>query len=196
MIYQTFWHFFSIFCDALSVYLRLFILLKCVLVAKYLHQQKMLVYCVTHWHPLAELYEPPWNVLWASDQPPVPDPYSQSLVCATWTIPRASTQISLPQSYESNGLTSPFSIIAHFFPGLAIICLTPSLPGFRTVRQMVWCKTTDKFISLHHNIFQTITKTSAEVMQYSNDSLLRRVFEELEGDVDKTCNMSDMDIFA
>lgn len=122
-------------------------LLKCLLVAKYSPQQKMLVYCVTHWHPLAKLHEPPWNVLWARNQPPVPDPYSQSLVCATWTIPRASTHISLPQSYESKVLTSPFSLIAHFFPGLAIICLTPSLPGFHTVRQMVWCKTTDKTFS-------------------------------------------------
>lgn len=70
-----------------------------------------------------------WNVLWARNQPRVPDPYSRSLVCATWTIPRASTQISLPQSYESKVLTSPFSLIAHFFPGLAIILLTLSLPA-------------------------------------------------------------------
>lgn len=59
--------------------LTLLILWKYLLVAKYPPQQKKLVYCVTHWHPLAKLCEPPWNVLWALNQPPVPDPYSQSI---------------------------------------------------------------------------------------------------------------------
>lgn len=117
--------------------------LKCSLVAKYSPQQFMLVYCVTHWHPLAKLCEPPWNVLWAWNQPPVPDPYSQSLVCATWTIPRASTHISLPQSYESEVLTSPFSLIAHFFPGLTIIYLTP----FALWDRWSGAKTTDRTFS-------------------------------------------------
>lgn len=129
-----------------SVCSRIFMLLKCLLLAKYSPQQKMLVYCVTHWHPLAKLYEPPWNVLWARNQPLVPDLYSQSLVCATWTIPTASTQISLPQSYESKVLTSPFSLIAHFFPGFAIVCLTPSLYAFCTMGQMVWWKTIDNIL--------------------------------------------------
>lgn len=81
-------------------------------------------------------------------------------VYGLWCVPRGLFQEPQPKylchKATRASKTIPLSLIAHFFPGLAIIYLTLSRHGLSTARQMVWSKTTEKnnnknniFISLN-----------------------------------------------